>query len=1845
MKEKISKSIIALFMLIVTILPSNLTSIIAANNFIIVDDNVTSNAESHYFTYTAATDPDGLIGWGTSNNKFGENELQTQHWVWNSSNVEASKHSYTFTFQGTGVELVGITPTGSSKNTFKLDANEAQTLNIDATAGDKESVIYTVKNLPYGSHTVQVTLPNDGHQTGLQISYARVYGSIEKVNEKTKIVPNKIEGSKNKFVYHAPTGKTWTHDNTEEAYIDLGTSNTGVAEAYYEIPFVGNGIEIYANKNYSHGKVTFSVDGTNIKSADLHNASRTAPQSVYKIENLTEGEHTLKAVLEDTKTGSRFINQVAYANVSHAPYLATDITLEASSYSISEGATKKINYTVTPDYASVSDMTFTSDAEAIATVSDKGIITAKSAGTTKIKIASASTGIAKEATVTVIPANPQMGGSIVTTDTQYTQDRYDEVKNLGTLTATLSGWKNDKVLSEISLFSKDSALKNVIVEASDFTSGSNVIKASNMKSTFIKSTKAYNGGYLGYGSKTRPVPVDNGTNRSESNDILYQDASTPINIDFNKLQNVWVELNIPKDAAAGTYTGTLSVKADGISDPLTFTYTLNVENALLKDASEFKKTFDIELWQYPYSSAEYYGVEPFSQKHLDIMESGMLKYKEVSGSVITASILEDAWDGQTYSKNEVHYPSMVKWTKNGDKFTYDYTDFDKWVSFNKGLGIGDKIVLYSIAPWHNSFTYWENGTLKYERFSPGNDRYKAVWTDFLENLTEHLMEKGWYDDAYIGIDERGFSAAAFDVIESVKNIHDKHLKTAGAMDNLSAHANEAMRVTDLTIGDTSATAHPDEFSQLVKRRDEAGLRTALYSCTEHQPGNFSLSSPVEGYWMVANDAKIEGDGIMRWALDAWVEDPLNDTTHNAFEPGDCFMIYPDEKDAVNPTSKSSVRLEKIFEGVRDVNKLMQIENEIPTLKTEVDATYATISGTVAISHNLLSKEKINTLIGQVSNFRDKLTEVTKRYVALKESGTDVVESVKITENSQELSLGSTLQLHAVVKPDNILNSGITWSSSSDAIATVSTSGLVTTKTMGTVTIKATSKQDATKSNEITITVGAPQIDPANQVSYYSFDNGNADDEWGTRNGTVNGASFIDGKSKKALHVTGADKNVTVAGSSTIGENDAWSINYWVNSTAPLNDRSSVLMDKNKDYSADLKLSSSRADGGFHVGKGNGDVLTYQYPFKQNEWYNVCWTQNKAKGLSMYVNGTLVKTIDWTKTHKVLAPLDIIGGTGFVGYIDEVKVFNKELDSTEIAAAMIVKGLNLTETSKNLFVGDSYKIQTNLISDNPDKTITYTSSNPEIATVDELGNVQALKRGNITISVENTAGGFKGTVTLNIEKHLNISNKLTEHKLPEANLTDVEKAPGTDRQYLGQPDMVRTKTGRLITSYPIGHGKGPLVMKISDDEGTTWTEKTDIPTSWAGSQETPTMYTLDLGNDKERIILITACPGWGSDSDGNRTGWNTSYSDDNGDTWNEYKHWYTNLSDGTANKSIVGMASLIQLKDENGNYIQKWMGVYHNYGYENYKTYLTFDENGNEQWSEPEKYLSEYRNIESRYQICEVGMFRSPDGKRIVGLARSQSHNNPATLIYSDDEGKTWSKPMDLPGSLAGERHKAAYDPITGRLVITFREIIYDLNGDNEFGGGNDWLAGEWVAWVGTYDDLLQQNEGEYRIVLAEDWANNAKSGDTGYAGVVVLQDGTFIMDSYGHWDKEFSQSWTGGVTKDLCYIKQAKFKLAEMDNIAGLIKRTDLEASINEAGKINNESEYEANSWNNFKEALKVANQVLADTGSDQKKIDNATSALTLSMGQLVKKEVVNKLLLTAAVTKADQLVADGKLV
>ena len=342
-------------------------------------------------------------------------------------------------------------------------------------------------------------------------------------------------------------------------------------------------------------------------------------------------------------------------------------------------------------------------------------------------------------------------------------------------------------------------------------------------------------------------------------------------------------------------------------------------------------------------------------------------------------------------------------------------------------------------------------------------------------------------------------------------------------------------------------------------------------------------------------------------------------------------------------------------------------------------------------------------------------------------------------------------------------------------------------------------------------------------------------------------------------------------------------------------------------------------------------------------------------------------------------------------------------------------------------------------------------------------------------------------------------------------------------YAAHPDSVLLKNGNILTMYPAGHGKGAVLSKISTDGGLSWNASLEnTPESWKNSRETPTVYRLEFSDGKtaDKLIMISANPKWGRQP--TTGGFNCSISSDEGENWSEFELFYDKNSDGGV-IPIVAMSSLTRLK-ENGKFVDKWMGLFHDADFYNYKTILTFDESGKMHWSKPEKYFSAYRDIEKRTNMCEVEVIRSEEGKgdELCLITRSNTKKENSLLSFSSDEGKTWSKPVY---ALNGERHKADYTP-DGRLFITFRSIERGKKAAENapIENRNGWMSEGWVAWVGTYEDLKNQTEGQYRIKLAhtylklqsnKDYAANA---DTGYCGNVVLSDGTIVTTSYGCFD-------------------------------------------------------------------------------------------------------------------------------
>ena len=328
------------------------------------------------------------------------------------------------------------------------------------------------------------------------------------------------------------------------------------------------------------------------------------------------------------------------------------------------------------------------------------------------------------------------------------------------------------------------------------------------------------------------------------------------------------------------------------------------------------------------------------------------------------------------------------------------------------------------------------------------------------------------------------------------------------------------------------------------------------------------------------------------------------------------------------------------------------------------------------------------------------------------------------------------------------------------------------------------------------------------------------------------------------------------------------------------------------------------------------------------------------------------------------------------------------------------------------------------------------------------------------------------------------------------------------QYLGHPTTVLLEDNKtMLIVYPKGHGRGGIVYKRSADGGRTWSDRLPTPKSWETSREVPTIHRVEDAKGRKRLIM-----------------WSGLYparlavSEDDGANWSQLKpvgDW----------GGIVVMGCLEKIKTGKGHY----MAMFHDDGrfFKGINTsaknpiftlYKTFSKDGGLTWSYPEAILA--RND---VHLCEPGIIRSPNGQQLCVLLRENSRRRNSYVIFSNNEGRSWTPPRELPASLTGDRHTARY-AADGRLFISFRDRTHETP-----------TGGDWVAWVGAYSDILNGTEGQYRVRLMD----NTKGADCAYPPVEILPDDTLVTTTYGHWTEGESP-----------YIVSVRLKLSELDTLA-----------------------------------------------------------------------------------------------
>lgn len=508
-------------------------------------------------------------------------------------------------------------------------------------------------------------------------------------------------------------------------------------------------------------------------------------------------------------------------------------------------------------------------------------------------------------------------------------------------------WRGERVFAQ-AVISSDAELKDVTVSVSDLRNGKSLIRSGNISVQFVSFVVS------DLLDTTKFGQCGSREDKSKWGEVLVADVldlNESMNIPAERMQPVWMTVNVPSDAKPGKYTGRMTVSSSN-AKTRSIPVELIVSDHILPPASDW--AFHLDLWQNPYSVARYENVPLWSDAHFEAMRPVMKMLADAGQKSVTATIMNRPWNGQT----EDAFGSMVTKIRRVDgTWLYDYTIFDHWVEFMFSIGIDRQINCYSMIPWALEFDYYDQATSSNTTIqaTPGSPEYNEYWGSFIADFARHLKSKGWFEKTMIAMDERPLESMQA-VLSLIRKIEpDFKISLAG-----SYHEPVIYDIVDFS----ETFSGKKEFPESVKaKRKELGLTTTFYTCcAEAHPNLFVISDPDEAVWLGWFAQAENYDGYLRWAYNSWTADPLTDARFRTWPAGDCFVVYPG--------GRASIHFAKLTEGIQDFEKVRILRAQWQKEGNEVKLAQLTEILNSFSSEKILGEGPVNALTAAKS-FLDK----------------------------------------------------------------------------------------------------------------------------------------------------------------------------------------------------------------------------------------------------------------------------------------------------------------------------------------------------------------------------------------------------------------------------------------------------------------------------------------------------------------------------------------------------------------------------------------------------------------------------------------------------------------------------------------------------------------------------------------------------------------------------------------------------------------------------------------------------------------------------------------------------------
>jgi hypothetical protein len=275
------------------------------------------------------------------------------------------------------------------------------------------------------------------------------------------------------------------------------------------------------------------------------------------------------------------------------------------------------------------------------------------------------------------------------------------------------------------------------------------------------------------------------------------------------------------------------------------------------------------------------------------------------------------------------------------------------------------------------------------------------------------------------------------------------------------------------------------------------------------------------------------------------------------------------------------------------------------------------------------------------------------------------------------------------------------------------------------------------------------------VAYWKFDEGSGDlvyDNSGYGNhGTIYGATWTSGKINGALYFDGFNDAIEVPDSTSLHISNTITVGAWIKYEGGDNVQINTVLTKRSGESG-FSLGTQHGKVRFSVGSTYFDYVEGTTTLQPGKWYHLVGTYDGTTQ-KIYVNGLLDGSRLYSgqlssNTAPLFIGLCISGETGakygyFTGIIDEVRIYNRALNSDEIAELAGLENKNPTSllVSPSSFTIESGQAQTLTAALNSSgsplvgKAITWSAGvgeiSPESGTTDNLGQISGTYTAPIT----------------------------------------------------------------------------------------------------------------------------------------------------------------------------------------------------------------------------------------------------------------------------------------------------------------------------------------------------------------------------------------------------------------------------------------------------------------------------------------------------------------------------------